>query len=143
MSQSRALRSQYSIGSQATFSEGMKDIIGEVHTAIDEPVLKDVATGTFVRYSHSSVSPTQPEGPAQVASEHFEAACNEIAVTVAIEPGDVLLVSNRLCLHGRGVVGEQVGGESRWLLRTYALDTSELDDSRRHLGDLPPHVLFP
>ncbi|WP_444633502.1 hypothetical protein [Cupriavidus oxalaticus] len=136
-------KGQYSIGSQATFIEGMRDILGDVHTAVDEPVLKDAVPNTIVRYSHSSVIPTDPGGAAQTASENFEAACNEVAVTVAIEPGDVLLVSNRLCLHGRGVVGDDVAGESRWLLRTYALDTSNLEESRRHLGDRPRHVLFP
>ena len=40
------------------FLEGMRDILGDVHTAIDEPVLKDAAIGTIVRFSHSSVSPT-------------------------------------------------------------------------------------
>jgi L-asparagine oxygenase len=136
-------KDQYSIESQATFIEGMKDILGGVHTAIDVPVLKDSMPGTFVRYSHSSVAPTEPGGAAQTASENFEAACNEVAVSVTIKPGDLLLVSNRLCLHGRGLVGGDVGGESRWLLRTYGLDTSELDENRRHLGARPKHVLFP
>ncbi len=136
-------KNQYSFDSQATFIEGMKDIIGDVHTVIDEPVLVDAELGTIVRYSHSSVMPTETDGAAQAASESLEAACNEVALNVAILPGDVLIVSNRLCLHGRGVVGGDVGGESRWLLRTYGLNTSDLDDSRRHLGDRSRHVLFP
>lgn len=136
-------KDQYSIESQTTFIEGMRDILGGVHTAIDVPVLKDAKPATFVRYSHSSVAPTVPGGSAQTASENFEAACNKVAVKVAIEPGDALLVSNRLCLHGRGMVGGDVGGESRWLLRTYGLNTSDLDESRRHLGDRPRHVLYP
>ncbi|NML84299.1 TauD/TfdA family dioxygenase [Polaromonas sp.] len=134
---------QFSIGSQTTFLEGMSDILGDVHTAIDEPVLKDAAFGTIVRFSHSNVFSTESGGAAETAAENFAKACGEVAKPVAIEPGDVLLVSNRRCLHGRGEVGDDIGGHSRWLLRTYALDTSELDDSRRHLGDQPPHVLFP
>lgn len=134
---------QFSIESQATFLEGMRDILGDVHTAIDEPVLKDAAIGTIVRFSHSSVSPTEPGGAAEKAAENFAKACGEVAQTVAIHPGDLLLVSNRLCLHGRGEVGGEIGGQSRWLLRTYGLDTSQLDDSRRHLGNRPAHVLFP
>lgn len=134
---------QFSIESQATFLEGMRDILGDVHTAIDEPVLKDEAIGTIVRFSHSSVSATEPGGAAEKAAENFAKACSEVAKEVAIQPGDLLLVSNRLCLHGRGEVGGEVGGQSRWLLRTYGLDTSQLDDNRRHLGNLPTHVLFP
>jgi hypothetical protein len=136
-------QAQFSIESQPTFLEGMRDILGDVHTAIDEPVLKDAAIGTIVRFSHSSVSPTEPGGPADRAAENFAKACSEVAQAVAIQPGDVLLVSNRLCLHGRGEVGDEIGGQSRWLLRTYGLDTSQLDDSRRHLGNRPAHVLFP
>ena len=136
-------QAQFSIESQTTFLEGMRDILGDVHTAIDEPVLKDAVIGTIVRFSHSSVSPTEPGGAAEKAAENFAKACSEVAQVVAIQPGDVLLVSNRLCLHGRGEVGDEIGGQSRWLLRTYGLDTSQLDDSRRHLGDRPAHVLFP
>lgn len=136
-------RAQFSIDSQTTFLEGMRDILGEVHTAIDEPVLKDAAIGTIVRFSHSHVSPTEAGGAAEKAAENFAKACSEVAQFVAIQPGDVLIVSNRLCLHGRGEVGNEIGGQSRWLPRTYGLDTSQLDDNRRHLGDRPTHVLFP
>ncbi|AQT61469.1 TauD/TfdA family dioxygenase [Cellvibrio sp. PSBB023] len=136
-------KDQYSALSQHTFVEGMKHILGEVHTAIDVPVLKDNVSGTLVRYSHSSVLPTEPGGAAESASENFETACNEASISVTIEPGDILLVSNRFCLHGRGVVGGDVGGESRWILRTYALDTSDLEENQRHLGNYPRHVLFP
>lgn len=136
-------QAQFSIESQATFLEGMRDILGDVHTAIDEPVLKDSAIGTIVRFSHSNVSPTEFGGAAEKAAVNFAKACSEVAQGVAIQPGDVLLVSNRLCLHGRGEVGGEIGGQTRWLLRTYGLDTSQLDDGRRHLGGRPAHVLFP
>lgn len=136
-------KAQFSIESQTTFIEGMRDILGDVHTAIDEPVLKDTAIGTIVRFSHSSVSPTEPGGAAEKAAENFAMACSAVAQGVTIQPGDVLLVSNRKCLHGRGEVGSAIGGHSRWLLRTYGLETSQLDDSRRHRGNRPAHVLFP
>lgn len=136
-------KAQFTIGSQTTFIEGLRDILGDVHTAVHETILKDAAIGTIVRFSHTNVSPTEPGGPAEAAIENFAKACGEVAKPVAIAPGDVLMVSNRLCLHGRAEVGTEFGGQSRWLMRTYGLDTSDLDDSRRHLGDLPPHVLFP
>jgi L-asparagine oxygenase len=136
-------KSQYSITAQDTFKKGMKEFLGTVHTVIDVPVLKDVPPGTLVRYSHHAVIPTEQGGAAKKASEHFESACTQVAKQVVIQPGDVLVVSNRLCLHGRGVVGDEVSGHSRWLLRTYGLDTSGLDPKRRHLGDRPNHVLYP
>ena len=136
-------KAQYTIESQFTFWEGMREILGDLHTAVDEPVLKDTPDGTIARYSHSAVTPTVLEGAAKNASENFEQACNSVVVSVVIEPGDVLIVSNRLCLHGRGLVGGVVGGQARWLLRTYALDTMALDDNRRHLDGRPNYVLYP
>lgn len=136
-------KAQFSIESQTTFIEGLRDILGDVHTAVYETILKDAAIGTIVRFSHTNVSPTEPDRRAEKVIENFAKACGEVTKPVAIAPGDVLLVSNRLCLHGRAEVGADFGGQSRWLMRTYALDTSDLDDSRRHLGDLPSHVLFP
>lgn len=136
-------KAQYSMESQTTFIEGLLDILGDVHTANYEAVLKDSVVGTIVRFSHKKVNPTEPGGPAQTAIENFAKACGEVAKRVATSPGDVLLVSNRLCLHGRGEVGTDFGGLSRWLMRTYGLDTTDLDDSRRHLGDQPRHVLYP
>lgn len=134
---------QYSVRSQKTFVQGMKRILTRELVALEEPVLKDFANGTYVRYSHSTVVAAEPGGPAERASNNFEAACNECASALVIEPGDVLVVNNRLGLHGRGEVGDEVGGQSRWLLRTYALDTSNLPAHKRHLGAKPPHVLFP
>jgi L-asparagine oxygenase len=136
-------KEQFTIESQFTFWEGMREILGHIHTAIDEPVLKDAPAGTIVRYSHSSVKPTVLGGAAKAASDSLELACNKVVVSVVVEPGDVLVVSNRLCLHGRGFVGGEIGGHARWLLRTYALDTSSLDANRRHLGDRPAYVLYP
>jgi L-asparagine oxygenase len=136
-------KSQYSIHAQDTFVLGMKDLLGEVHAVIDEPVLKDVPPRTLVRYSHHKVVPTEPGGAAEVASDNFASACSKVAIQVVIRPGDVLVVSNRLCLHGRGVVGDEVGGQARWLLRTYGLDTSDLAPNRRHLGGRPSYVLYP
>src|SRR5690606_1184769 len=134
---------QYSFNSQATFVLRMKKILGKVHTAINEPVLREVTSGIQVRYSHSSVQPTELDGAAHVAADNFEAACDKVAISVVIEPGDVLVISNRLCLHGRAEVGDEIGGTSRWLLRTYGLETSNLESRRRHHDGRPSYVLFP
>jgi hypothetical protein len=136
-------KGQYTIEAQFTFQEGMRQILGELHTVVDEPILKDVTTGVIARYSHSSVKPTELGGAADAASNNLERACNASVQSVVVEPGDVLIISNRLCLHGRGPVGGGVGGHTRWLLRSYALDTSALDDSRRHLNGQPKYILYP
>lgn len=133
---------QYSITPQKTFVHGMQRILGRRHVVINAPVLK-VAESTYVRYSHSSVVPTESGGTAETAANNLEDACNTTAVPIVVQPGDVLIISNRRSLHGRGEVGSDVGGESRWLLRAYALDTSTLPAYKRHMGDAPPHMLFP
>jgi hypothetical protein len=134
---------QYSMRSQRTFVQGMKAILGGEHVAVDQPVLKEVGDAIYVRYSHSSVVASEPGGAAEAASTALEQACNQSAVGVNVQPGDLLLLNNRLALHGRGEVGHEVGGQSRWLLRAYALDTETLAPKKRHPGDGQAHVLFP
>lgn len=136
-------KSQYSISSQKTFVQGMKRALGQELVVTDGPILKVVAGRTFVRYSHNTVHPSSPGSRAEEASNNLEAACNQVAIPVVMEPGDILVINNRLSLHGRGRVGDEVGGQSRWLLRTYGLDTSKLPAHKRHGGDTPPHVLYP
>lgn len=134
---------QFSIRSQPTFVQGMKILLGKELVVIDEPILKDVPGSTWVRYSHSSVLPSTSGGVAEDASNKFERACNQSAIPLVMHPGDVLVINNRLSLHGRGEVGEDVGGRSRWLLRTYGLNSFKLPAHKRHLGGAAPHILFP
>lgn len=134
---------QYSLRAQRTFRQGTKRILGAEHVVLDAPVLKDTGSGTYVRYSHSNVTPVVSGGPAELASNNLETACNQTARPVVVQPGDILLVNNRLALHGRGEVGDDVGGQSRWLLRTYALDTSSLLPHKRHPSGSSRHILFP
>lgn len=134
---------QYSFRTQKTFVQGMKRILGQELVVQDEPVLKTTSQGTYIRYSHSSVIPSVTGGPAEDASRRLEEACSKIAIPVVVRAGDVLIVNNRLSLHGRGEVGGEAGGQSRWLLRTYGLDTSSMPLHKRHLGDAPAYVLFP
>ena len=135
---------QFSVTAQFTFAKGMLAKTGDVQVAIDVPVLVNAAGGRVVRYSHSNVTPTEDTNhSAHDAIENFQASCEQSVVGVTVSPGDVLMVSNRECLHGRGVVGGEPGGSSRWIVRTYALDTKKLDDNRRHLGKHPRHILKP
>lgn len=135
-------KAQYSVTAQRTFRRGTRQVLGAEHVVIDAPVLKDTSSGTYVRYSHSNVTAQVTGGPAQQASEHLEDACNRVATPVVVQPGDILVINNRTALHGRGEVGDPVGGQSRWLLRTYALDTSGLPAQKRRSG-AAAHVLYP
>ncbi len=136
-------KAQYSVTAQKTFRQGTRRMLGLEHVVIDAPVLKDSSNGLYVRYSHSNVTARVTGGAAQQAAEHLEAACNQVAKPVVVQPGDILVINNRLALHGRGKVGSDVGRQSRWLLRAYALDTSGLHPQKRHPAGAAPHVLFP
>ena len=117
----------------------MKSTIGQVLIINGGAVLKDVSENTYVRYSHSSVAAPDDVGPAKVASDNFESACEQVSVDLIINPGDICVINNRISLHGRGEVGDDCGGDSRWILRSYALDTSSLGAEKRH----NQHVLYP
>ncbi|MFZ5756210.1 MAG: taurine catabolism dioxygenase TauD [Pseudomonadota bacterium] len=134
---------QYSITSQKTFVQGMKAVLGKELVVIDEPILKDVGSNTHIRYSHSNVEPTELGGVAEHAAKNLEDACNKVAISVVVLPGDILVINNRLSLHGRAEIGDVVGTTARWLLRSYALDTSTLEVNQRHNGNHPSYVLFP
>lgn len=134
---------QFSIQTQDIFKTGILDELRHALTLLDVPLLKATSGKTHGRFSHRNVSSSEEYPLGEQAAEEFKEACEQVAKAVVVAPGDVLLVSNRICRHGRGVVGEAVGGEAYWLLRTYVLDTTGLDEGRRHHDDRPLHVLYP
>ncbi|WP_208459123.1 TauD/TfdA family dioxygenase [Paraburkholderia sp. BCC1876] len=132
---------QFIIRSQGTFREGMRSILGEEHVVDGGEFLFEVEGQTWVRYSHSSAGVEEEDGPAANAVAAFESACKQSAIEVIVAPGDVLLVNNRLGLHGRTLVAGEPGGQSRWLLRAYGLVTEGLVASQRYKDS--PYKLFP
>lgn len=133
---------QYILQSQLTFRDGMEKILGDQLLVDDAQLLFRMTSGFWIRFSHSSTQPAdEGESPAKQAMQALAQACLKCYVPVALAPGDIAIVNNRIALHGRTKVGEEHGGQSRWMLRTYGLDTSELDESQRHANN--NHVLFP
>ncbi|MCG5076250.1 TauD/TfdA family dioxygenase [Paraburkholderia tagetis] len=132
---------QFIIRAQGTFRDGTQRILGEEHQVDGGELLFDVNGQLWVRFSHSSAGADDEEGAAADAVEAFANACKTCATGVAIAPGDILLVNNRIGLHGRTTVDGEAGGESRWLLRTYGLDTSGLNAEQRYEDSV--HKLFP
>ncbi|WP_416199709.1 MAG: TfdA family taurine catabolism dioxygenase TauD [Pseudomonas shahriarae] len=136
---------QYVIRPQKTFKRGLRTLFGK-----DSPLLDAMAgiqllfegdDGYWIRYSHSAGDADYDSKLASQAIKRFEQACLECSTSVVIEPGDLLVVNNRVGLHGRGMVGGEVGGNSRWLLRTYGLDTQGLTPEQRYDGSA--FKLFP
>lgn len=133
---------QYILQSQLTFRDGMEEILGEELLVDDAQLLFRMQSGFWIRYSHSSTQPADVgETPAKKAMHALTQACLNCVIPVALAPGDIAIVNNRIALHGRTKVGEGHGGLSRWMLRTYGLDTSELDESQRHPNST--FMLFP
>ncbi|WP_339541391.1 TauD/TfdA family dioxygenase [Pseudomonas sp. RA_5y_Pfl1_P24] len=127
---------QYILRPQKTFKRGLRKLFGK-----DSPLLEVMAgiqmlfeteDGYWIRYSHSASETDFDSELASQAITRFEQACQECSASVVIAPGDILLVNNRIGLHGRGVVGGEAGGDSRWLLRTYGLDTRKLRADQRY-----------
>lgn len=111
---------QFNIKAQETFVLGTKRALGESHIAQDVAVLYDIDDQVGVRFSHKRVLADDSDA-GEEALTAFKTACPECEEDIVIRPGDLLLVSNRFALHGRAEVGGEVGGETRWLLRTYGL----------------------
>lgn len=137
------MKPQYAISSQKTFRQGMKRMLGSELVSVDQPILRSANGSVYARYSHSNVVASVEGGVAEQASQAFEAACRQATQLIVIKPGDLLILNNRLALHGRGIVGETVGGTARWILRTYGLDTRDMPEHKRHLAERPRHILFP
>lgn len=130
---------QFSVRSQKTFITGTKRVLGEELVEVDVEVLLETGEGTWIRYSHSSVDAVDAESEAAI--EALNAACAGAATHVALQPGDVLIVSNRTALHGRAEVGGDPGGTSRWLMRGYGLKTQDVTEAQRYTGS--PYMLYP
>jgi hypothetical protein len=132
---------QYSIRSQKTFRVGMQEILGDELVLEDASLLFDVRGQHWIRYSHNCILVDDEAVGAREALVAFEAACVASISGAVISPGDILLVNNRIGLHGRSNVGGEPGGNSRWLLRTYGLETAEMSENHRY-PDVP-YRLYP
>lgn len=114
---------QFLIDCQATFREGTERILGNIHQARNVNLLLDKGEGMYwARFSHSKVTAAfESPSIATDAIKRFIAACEAVADPVVVGAGDVLLINNRRALHGRAQVGKEVGGNARWLLRSYGI----------------------
>ncbi|WP_235663092.1 TauD/TfdA family dioxygenase [Pseudomonas coronafaciens] len=127
---------QYVLRPQKTFKLGLDSMFGARHP-LARPIeniqlLFEAGDGYWIRYSHSAGDADFDSDLPKQVLDRFEKACLDCSTSVVISPGDLLVVNNRVGLHGRSEVGGEAGGESRWLLRTYGLDTSDLTAAQRY-----------
>jgi len=133
---------QYIIGPQFTFKKRLKELFGFDLLVEDSQLLFWIGDSPWIRYSHSSTQTDSEQSlDAKAAMDAFEAKCKQCMEAYLVVPGDIILVNNRICLHGRAEVGEKHGAQSRWLLRAYGLDTTSLKSSQWHQNS--SYMLYP
>lgn len=119
---------------QGTFKEGTKSILAQEHIALSAELVSGSENDISVRFSHSKVAADPSIDGADDALRKFtEALTTKHAI--AIEPGSILVVNNRKCLHGRQSPGDAYGGDSRWIMRTYGLKLEFIRRASRYPGN--------
>lgn len=105
---------QFSATSQSSFD---REIVIQ-----DVAVLKKLKGGGMgLRYSHSKLVANNPRAAMALEKLASEINTSEHITEVALNPGDVLILNNRTCVHGRGAISgtQKFDGLDRWLIRIY------------------------
>lgn len=75
----------------------------------------------FVRFDGDLMQGLDP-GAAE-ALERLRAALDSVQRTIVLEAGDLLVIDNRIAVHGRSPFTPRFDGTDRWLQRSFVLDT--------------------
>ncbi|MFF1871444.1 TauD/TfdA family dioxygenase [Kitasatospora herbaricolor] len=92
------------------------------------PVLSGSAEDPDIRMAQLVTTPLSPRATAALAE--FGRACEATARTLHLTPGDLVVIDNRVTVHGRTAFRPRYDGADRWLQRTYV--TTDLRRSRDH-----------
>ncbi|MFD9271537.1 TauD/TfdA family dioxygenase [Streptomyces goshikiensis] len=92
------------------------------------PVLSGAADDPDIRMAQLVTTPLTPR--ATEALTEFGRACETTARTLRLTPGDLVIIDNRVTVHGRTAFHPRYDGADRWLQRTYV--TTDLRRSRDH-----------
>ena len=98
----------------------------------DLSLAKHSAHGYVMRYSNTKVVADPHLHPKQDAvlqkvSSILTSPPPGLVDRVAVNPGDILFINNRVALHGRDKVAHATpGGSSRWIVRTYGVNASSV-----------------
>ncbi|MGW1763308.1 TauD/TfdA family dioxygenase [Streptomyces sp. NPDC002073] len=92
------------------------------------PVLSGAAEDPDIRMAQLVTTPLTPRAAA--ALTEFGRACEATARTLRLNPGDLVVIDNRVAVHGRTAFHPRYDGADRWLQRTYV--TTDLRRSRDH-----------
>ncbi|MFI1170316.1 TauD/TfdA family dioxygenase [Streptomyces melanogenes] len=92
------------------------------------PVLSGAAEDPDIRMAQLVTTPLTPRATAALSA--FGRACEATARTLRLTPGDLVVIDNRVTVHGRTAFQPRYDGADRWLQRTYV--TTDLRRSRDH-----------
>ncbi|MCX4529522.1 MULTISPECIES: TauD/TfdA family dioxygenase [unclassified Streptomyces] len=91
-------------------------------------VLSGAVEDPDIRMAQLVTTPLTPRAAAALAE--FGRACEASARTLRLTPGDLVVIDNRVTVHGRTAFHPRYDGADRWLQRTYV--TTDLRRSRDH-----------
>ncbi|MGW7089064.1 TauD/TfdA family dioxygenase [Streptomyces sp. NPDC054871] len=92
------------------------------------PVLSGADEDPDIRMAQLVTTSLTPR--ATTALTEFGRACEATARTLRLTPGDLVIIDNRVTVHGRTAFHPRYDGADRWLQRTYV--TTDLRRSRDH-----------
>ncbi|MFE0119359.1 TauD/TfdA family dioxygenase [[Kitasatospora] papulosa] len=99
------------------------------------PVLSGAVEDPDIRMAQLVTTPLTPR--ATEALFEFGRACEATARTLRLAPGDLVIIDNRVTVHGRTAFHPRYDGADRWLQRTYAtMDLRRSRDHRPHDGHI-------
>ncbi len=84
------------------------------------PILVPDHTGKLCT-RHGFAEPTNSEASHALSLFSIAANSSDLTHQVILRPGDLLLINNQKCMHGRDVFQPRYDGTDRWLLRFYGV----------------------
>ncbi|CAM4411780.1 clavaminate synthase family protein [Nocardia ninae] len=98
-----------------------------------QPLLSGAPEDPDIRMATIATTALTPR--AVTALTAFGHACNTAARTTRLTPGDLVIVDNRVTVHGRTAFRPRYDGADRWVQRTFAIaDLRRSRDHRAHDG---------
>ncbi|MCL5424481.1 MAG: TauD/TfdA family dioxygenase [Gammaproteobacteria bacterium] len=107
------------------------------------PVLVKCENGKLgIRYSSSKLRGITTEAEKALHSFKELMSNNYLDTHLNLSPGDLAIINNRFCLHGRGEIfgTQKFDGNDRWMLRVYGYNKNRL--SKINFDDQQQHVML-
>ncbi|MFC9664586.1 TauD/TfdA family dioxygenase [Nocardia sp. NPDC127606] len=96
-----------------------------------QPLLSGAVDDPDIRMATIATTALTPR--AEAALTEFGRACDSVARTTVLTPGDLAIIDNRVTVHGRTAFRPRYDGTDRWVQRTFAV--ADLRRSRDHRPD--------